>query len=70
MNPIPFAFKEFLVFYEVEFRLNVPFLASICMKPSLKMVLLVACGRSVITMSKFERIRNPQHYKGLSVLLT
>jgi hypothetical protein len=70
MNPIPFAFKEFLVFCEVEFRLNVPFLASICMKPSLKMVLLVACGRSVITMSKFERIRNPQHYKGLSVLLT
>jgi hypothetical protein len=51
MKPMPFAFKEFLVFCEVEFRLNVPFLASICMKPSLKMVLFVACGRSVIIIS-------------------
>lgn len=70
MKPMPFAFKEFLVFCEVEFRLNVPFLASICINPSLKLVLFVACGRSVITISKFERIRNPQHYNGLSVLLT
>lgn len=69
MKPMPFAFKVFLVFCEVEFRLNVPFYASICIKPSLKFVLFVACGRSVITISKFERIRSPQHSSGLDVLL-